>query len=79
METCDDEFLAAAKKFIQAVHDAKEPFFVWFNTSHMHAWTHVKPKSRGQSGRWHSKYHDVMIDHDMCIDRKSTRLNSSHG
>ncbi len=67
METCDDEFLAAAKKFIQAAHDAGEPFFVWFNTSHMHAWTHVKPESRGQSGRWQSEYHDVMIDHDKCI------------
>ena len=67
METCDDEFLAAAKTFIQAAHDAGEPFFVWFNTSHMHAWTHVKPESRGQSGRWQSEYHDVMIDHDKCI------------
>ncbi len=67
METCDEEFLAAAKKFIQAAHDAGEPFFVWFNTSHMHAWTHVKPESRGQSGRWQSEYHDVMIDHDKHI------------
>ncbi len=25
METCDDEFLAGAKKFIQAAHDAGEP------------------------------------------------------
>ena len=64
---CDDEFLAAAKKFIKAAHDAGEPFFVWFNTSHMHAWTHVKPESRGQSGRWQSEYHDVMIDHDKHI------------
>jgi len=67
METCDDEFMAAAKKFITAAHAADEPFFVWFNTSHMHAWTHVKPESRGQSGRWQSEYHDVMIDHDKCI------------
>ncbi|HEY6512445.1 MAG TPA: sulfatase-like hydrolase/transferase, partial [Burkholderiaceae bacterium] len=67
METCDDEFMAAAKKFIKAAHKAGEPFFVWFNTSHMHAWTHVKPSSRGQSGRWQSEYHDVMIDHDKCI------------
>jgi arylsulfatase len=67
METCDDEFMAAAKKFIKAAHDAGEPFFVWFNTSHMHAWSHVKPESRGQSGRWQSEYHDVMIDHDKCI------------
>src|SRR5688572_20483001 len=49
METCDEEFLAAAKTFIKAAHDAGEPFFVWFNTTHMHAWTHVKPESRGQS------------------------------
>jgi len=67
METIDEDFLAAAKKFIKAAHDAGEPFFVWFNTTHMHAWTHVKPESRGQSGRWQSEYHDVMIDHDKCI------------
>ena len=67
METCDDGFLAAAKTFIRAAHDAKEPFFVWFNTSYMQAWTHVKPESRGQSGRWQSEYHDVRIDHDKCI------------
>jgi arylsulfatase len=67
METCDDEFLAAAKKFIKAAHKAGEPFFVWFNTSHMHAWTHAKPESKGQSGRWQSEYHDVMIDHDKHI------------
>ncbi|MGD9922157.1 MAG: arylsulfatase, partial [Pseudorhodoplanes sp.] len=67
METCDEEFLAAAKKFIKAAHDAGEPFFVWFNTTHMHAWTHVRPEDRGQSGRWQSEYHDVMIYHDKCI------------
>ena len=68
METCGDELLAAAKKCIQAAHDAGESIFVWFNTSHVHAWTHVKPESRGQAGRWRSDYHDVMIDHDKCID-----------
>jgi arylsulfatase len=67
METCDGEFLAAVKGFIKAAHDAGEPLFVWFNTSHMHAWTHVKPESRGQSARWQSEYHDVMIDHDKHI------------
>ena len=55
METCDDEFLAAAQKFIQGARDAGEPLFVWFNTSHMHARTHVKPESRDQSGRWQSE------------------------
>lgn len=67
METVDDEFLAGAKKFIKAAHEAGTPFFVWFNSTHMHAWTHAKPESVGQAGRWQSIYHDVMIDHDKCV------------
>jgi arylsulfatase A-like enzyme len=67
METVDEEFLAAAKKFIKAAVDADEQFFVWFNTTHMHFRTHGKPESLGQSGRWQSEYHDVMIDHDKNI------------
>ena len=47
--------------------DAGKPFFVWFNTTHMHFRTHAKPESKGQSGRWQSEYHDVMIDHDKHI------------
>lgn len=67
METVDDEFLAAAKAFIKKQHAAGTPFFVWFNTTHMHFRTHEKPESRGQSGRWQSEYHDVMIDHDKHV------------
>jgi arylsulfatase A-like enzyme len=67
METADDEFLAAAKDFIKRAHKDDKPFFVWFNTTHMHFRTHAKPESLGQSGRWQSEYHDVMIDHDKHI------------
>jgi len=67
METCDDEFAAAATDFIKHQHDAGKPFFVWFNTSHMHWITHTKPESVGQSGRWQSPYHDTMIDHDKLV------------
>jgi arylsulfatase len=67
METCDEEFLAAAKDFITRQHQAGKPFFVWFNTTHMHFRTHAKPESLGQSGRWQSEYHDVMIDHDKHV------------
>jgi arylsulfatase len=67
METVDDEFLAAAKDFITRQHDDDKPFFVWFNSTHMHFRTHAKPESRGQAGRWQSEYHDVMIDHDRLV------------
>ncbi len=67
METADEEFLAAAKEFITKQVKSGTPFFVWFSTTHMHFRTHVKPSSRGQSGRWQSEYHDVMIDHDKHV------------
>jgi arylsulfatase len=67
METCDDEFVAAATDFIKRQHEAGKPFFVWLNTTHMHWITHTKPASLGQSGRWQSPYHDTMIDHDKNV------------
>ena len=67
METIDDEFLEAALGFIDRQHEADTPFFVWFNTTHMHFRTHPKPESRGQAGRWQSEYHDTMIDHDKVV------------
>ncbi len=67
METVDDEFLERAKGFIKEAKADDEPFFVWFNTTHMHAWTHAKPESVGQAGPDQSIYHDVMVDHDKHV------------
>jgi arylsulfatase len=67
METCDDEFRDAAVDFIKRQHEAQTPFFVWFNTTHMHFRTHTNPESVGRSGRWQSPYHDTMMDHDDTV------------
>ncbi len=67
METADDEFMAEAKRFIRDAVASGEPFFVWFNTTHMHFRTYARPQDIGRSGRWQSEYHDVMIYHDECI------------
>jgi arylsulfatase A-like enzyme len=75
MQTVDEEFLAAAKDFIKRQHQDGKPFFVWFNTTHMHFRTHAKPESLGQSGRWQSEYHDVMIDHDKHIGEMLSLLD----
>ena len=69
METVDDEFADAAIDFIRRQHSAETPFFVWFNSTHMHFRTHPRPKSIGQAGRWQSPYHDTMIDHDRTVGR----------
>ena len=67
METCDGEFRDAAVDFIKRQHEAETPFFVWFNTTHMHFRTHTQPDSVGRAGRWQSRYHDTMLDHDDTV------------
>ncbi|MFC7763765.1 arylsulfatase [Catellatospora bangladeshensis] len=67
METIDDEVFAHAADFIQRQADADTPFFVWFNTTHMHFKTHPRPEIKGWAGRWQSDYHDVMVDHDRIV------------
>ncbi|SFR67753.1 arylsulfatase [Agromyces sp. CF514] len=67
METVDEEFRDAAADFIRAKADDDQPFFVWFNSTHMHFRTHTKPESKGRAGRWQSEYHDTMLDHDDVV------------
>ena len=50
METCDDEFVAAAKDFIKRQNKDGKPFFVWLNTTHMHLFTHTKKREPGPGG-----------------------------
>lgn len=67
METIDDDVAERAADFIARQSKAKKPFLVWVNFTHMHFRTHVKPESKGQSGRWMSEYADAMIDHDKNV------------
>ena len=62
METVDDETSVAAIDFIRRQTQANQPFFCWFNSTRMHAITHVRPSMSGQSGI--SEYFDGMVEHD---------------
>jgi arylsulfatase len=75
METIDDEILDHAQGWINRQHEAGGPWFLWFNTTHMHFRTHPKPESIGQAGRWQSPYHDTMIDHDKVVGALLDRLD----
>ena len=75
METVDDETVSGAIDFIDRANNARTPFFVWWNGTHMHFRTHVKPESRGQAGRWQSEYHDAMLDHDMHVGKLLDKLD----
>jgi arylsulfatase len=62
METVDEEFLAGAQRFIRDANAQKKPFFVWFNTSRMHIWTHLKAESEGKTDL--GVFADGMVEHD---------------
>ena len=62
METIDEEFLGAAKDFINRQHRANKPWFCYFNSTRMHVYTHLKPSSQGKTGL--GIYPDGMVEHD---------------
>ncbi len=65
MPTIDQEFLDATKKFIDTIAKANKPFFVWFNTTRMHVFTHLKPESLGKTGK--GIHADGMVEHDGMV------------
>lgn len=67
METVDDEFTAAAIKFMDKAHQDGKPFFVWWNSSRMHVWTHLSPKWENKTGL--GVYADGMAEHDSDVGR----------
>ncbi|MDH4133130.1 MAG: arylsulfatase [Gemmatimonadota bacterium] len=74
METIDEEFEAAAKDFITTSAKGDKPFFVWFNSTRMHIWTHLQPKSEGVTGL--GVYPDGMVEHDALVGRLLALLDS---
>ena len=62
METVDEEFLAAAKDFINRQQKAGKPWFCYFNPTRMHVFTHLKKESQGKTGL--GLYPDGMVETD---------------
>jgi arylsulfatase A-like enzyme len=65
METVDEEFLGAAKDFINRQHRANKPWFCYFNSTRMHIFTHLKKESEGKTGL--GTYPDGMVEHDGMV------------
>ncbi len=73
METADEEFVAAARKFVDRQVKADKPFFVWLNTTGMHFRTHRAEKHIGKSGQ--GFYNDVMVAHDELVGEMLNQLD----
>ena len=63
----------AAKDFIDKGHKAGKPFFVWFNSTRMHIWTHLKPEWQGKTGL--GVYADGMVEHDDKVGQLFKKLD----
>ncbi len=73
METIDEEILAAALDFVDRQHKAEKPFFLWFNTTRMHIFTHLKKESLGKTGR--GIFADGMVEHDGHVGQLLAKLD----
>jgi arylsulfatase len=72
METIDEEVTAASLDYLERVKKADKPFFLWWNSTRMHIWTHLKEESEGVTGL--GIYPDGMVEHDGHVGQILAKL-----
>ncbi len=72
METVDMEVTAKALDFMDRSTKADKPFFLWWNSTRMHIWTHLKEESEGKTGL--GIYADGMVEHDGHVGQLLDKL-----
>jgi arylsulfatase len=65
METIDEEVNAKAMDFMERSTKEDKPFFLWWNSTKMHIFTHLAPGADGKTGL--GIYADGMVEHDRQI------------
>jgi arylsulfatase A-like enzyme len=73
METVDEEITAHALDWMEKQVKADKPFFLWYNSTACHMWTHLADKNRGKSGQ--DDYSDRMVVHDEQIGQMLDKLD----
>jgi len=72
METVDEEFTREALRFMDESKKEDKPFFLWWNSTRMHIWTHLKAASEGKTGL--GIYPDGMVEHDGMVGQLLDKL-----
>jgi arylsulfatase A-like enzyme len=72
METIDEEVTTKTLDFMERAKKAGKPFFIWWNSTRMHIFTHLKPESQGKTGL--GTYADGMVEHDGQVGRVLAKL-----
>jgi arylsulfatase A-like enzyme len=72
METIDEEVMVKSLDFMERAAKANKPFFLWWNSTRMHIFTHLKPESKGRTGL--GVYADGMVEHDGHVGQLLAKL-----
>jgi arylsulfatase len=72
METIDEEVTQAALDYLEKAKKADKPFFLWWNSTRMHIFTHLKKESEGKTGLGVEA--DGMVEHDAMVGQLLNKL-----
>ena len=72
METIDEEVTTKALDFLDRAKKADKPFFLWWNSTRMHIFTHLKKEAEGKTGL--GIYADGMVEHDGHVGQVLAKL-----
>jgi arylsulfatase A-like enzyme len=72
METIDDEVTKISLEYLEEAKKADKPFFLWWNSTRMHIWTHLKKEVAGKTGL--GVYADGMVEHDAQVGQLLDKL-----
>ena len=72
METIDEEVTKASLDYLDKAKKADKPFFLWWNSTRMHIFTHLKKESQGKTGL--GIYPDGMVEHDAMVGQLLDKL-----
>jgi arylsulfatase len=72
METIDEEVTKRSLEYLEEAKKADKPFFLWWNSTRMHIFTHLKKESVGKTG--FGVYADGMVEHDGHVGQLLDKL-----
>ncbi|HRI19508.1 MAG TPA: arylsulfatase [Panacibacter sp.] len=74
METIDGEVTKVTIDYMDKTVKSGKPFFIWYNTTRMHIFTHLKASSEGRTGL--GLYPDGMVEHDDMVGQLLDELKA---
>lgn len=73
MKTIDEEVTAFTLDYLEKAAKSDKPFFLWWNSTRMHIFTHLKDESKGKTGL--GTYPDGMVEHDGHVGQILDKLD----